>query len=223
MNYFGDAGQVILRMVGIFAVALIIVRLMGNRTVGQFSPFDFVLMVGIGDIVGNAALARDESLLMGVEGLVALLIIQQILSRLSMKSTILRKWFEGTPVVLIENGRILGENLNRTQFNMDDLRQELHRQGVSMSNLQDIKLARVESCGAFSLIKTEDAMPVTRRDLDNYIRGLSENPLSPAGAGWAKLQQLAADVRVVADYVRSQEAGRPPGDKQAGEPTQQAH
>ena len=60
---FSNVGQVLLKMVTIFAIALIVVRLMGNRTVGQFSPFDFVLMVGIGDIVGNVALDRNQGIL----------------------------------------------------------------------------------------------------------------------------------------------------------------
>lgn len=203
---YGTPGQVILRMAAIFAVALIVVRIMGNRAVGQLSPFDFVLMVGIGDIVANVALARNESLLIGAEGLVGLLVLQQLLSRLALKYKFLRKLFEGTPVELIEDGRILRQNLTKTQFNYDDLRQELHKQGLDFSNLKDIKLARLESCGTFTLIKSPDMEPLTRRDLENFIRSLSENPLSPAGTGWAKIEQLAADVRVLAEYVKS----RPP-------------
>lgn len=222
MFEFGTPGQVILRMAAIFAVALIVVRLMGNRAVGQLSPFDFVLMVGIGDIVANVALTRNESLLIGAEGLVGLLILQQLLSRLSLKSKRMRRWFEGTPVELIEDGKILHGNLVKTQFNLDDLRQELHKQGLDFSNLKDIKMARLESCGTFSLIKAPDMEPLTRRDLENFIRSLSDNPLSPPGSGWAKLEQLAADVRVVADYVKSQQAA-PPAPGPAAAPRQEPH
>jgi uncharacterized membrane protein YcaP (DUF421 family) len=214
---YGTPGQILLRMAAIFAVALIVVRIMGNRAVGQLSPFDFVLMVGIGDIVANVALARNESLLIGAEGLVGLLVLQQLLSRLALKNKFLRKLFEGTPVELIEDGRILRQNLTKTQFNYDDLRQELHKQGLDFSNIRDIKLARLESCGTFTLIKTPDMEPLTRRDLENFIRSLSENPLSPAGTGWAKIEQLAADVRILAEYVKSQ----PPAAPQKNAPAEQ--
>ncbi len=210
---YGTPGQILLRMAAIFAVALVVVRLMGNRAVGQLSPFDFVLMVGIGDIVANVALARNESIIIGAEGLIGLLILQQLLSRLALKNKFLRKLFEGTPVELIEDGRILRQNLTKTQFNYDDLRQELHKQGLDFSNLKDVKLARLESCGTFTLIKNPDMEPLTRRDLENFIRSLSENPLSPAGTGWAKIEQLAADVRVLADYVKSQQSAAPPREK----------
>lgn len=192
-------------MTGIFVVALVVVRIMGNRAVGQLSPFDFVLMVGIGDIVANVALARDENLLIGAEGLVGLLLLQQLLARLSLKNRTLRKWFEGTPVELIEDGRILHQNLVRTQFNLDDLRQELHKQGLDFTTIKDVKLARLESCGTFSIIKAPDLEPLTRRDLENFFCSLADNPLSPAGAGAAKLEQLAADVRLVADHLRKQQ------------------
>jgi uncharacterized membrane protein YcaP (DUF421 family) len=214
---YGTPGEVLLRMAAIFAVALIVVRFMGNRAVGQLSPFDFVLMVGIGDIVANVAMARNDSILIGAEGLLGLLVLQQVLSRLALKSKFLRKLFEGTPVELIEDGRILRDNLTKTQFNYDDLRQELHKQGMDFSNIKDIKLARLESCGTFSLIKSPDLEPLTRRDLENFIRGLSENPLSPAGAGWAKIEQLAADMRLLAEYVKNQPPARPAGEKSSAE------
>lgn len=218
---YGTPGQVLLRMTAIFAVALIVVRIMGNRAVGQLSPFDFVLLVGIGDIVANVAMAQNESILIGAEGLVGLLLLQQLLARLSLKSTFLRKLFEGTPVELIEDGRILTENLTKTQFNLDDLRQELHKQGLDFSNLKDIKLARLESCGTFSVIKNPDNVPLTRRDLENFIRSLSENPFSPAGSGWAKFEQLAADVRALTEQAKSRPAVVPPPENPTTE--QQLH
>ncbi len=211
---YGTPGEVLLRMTAIFAVALIVVRIMGNRAVGQLSPFDFVLLVGVGDIVANVAMGDNSSILIGAEGLVGLLLLQQLLARLSLKSNFLRKLFEGTPVEIIENGRILDKNLTKTQFNLDDLRQELHKQGLDFSNVKDIRLARLESCGEFSVIKSPDLEPLTRRDLDNFIRSLSENPLSPAGTGWAKLEQLAADVRFLTEQIKNL-AAAPPREKAA--------
>jgi uncharacterized membrane protein YcaP (DUF421 family) len=200
----GTVGHVLFELVIIFAIALVVVRLMGNRTVGQFSPFDFVLMVGIGDIVGNVALDRQTNLFTGAEALLGVLILQKLLSWSSLKSRVLRKWFEGTPVELIENGQILKENLTKTQFNLDDLRQELHKQGLDFADIQNIKLARLESCGDFSIIKADDMEPLTKRDLKNFITSLSENPLSPQGTGWAKLDQLATDVRELTEYIKNQ-------------------
>ncbi|MDD4601595.1 hypothetical protein SDC9_37298 [bioreactor metagenome] len=199
-----ELGQVFLHMVILLGVALIVVRLMGNRTVGQFSPFDFVLMVGMGDIIVTASMDRGQTIIAGIEGLIALLILQQLLSYLSLKSTTLRKWFEGTPITLIKDGQIIRENFAKTSFNYDDLRQELHRQGMDMTNLKDIKLARLESCGSFSLIRKTEKEPLTKEDFINYFKNMVENPLSPMGERWARLEQFMSDVHILAEHVKQE-------------------
>lgn len=202
---YEGAGLVIVRMTVIFAVALVVVRAMGNRAVGQLSPFDFVLMVGIGDIVANVAMDKSETVLLGAEGLVGLLLLQKLLSYLALKNTTLRKWFEGVPVILIENGKILPQNFAKHHVNYDDLRQELHKTGMDMTNIKDIRIARLESCGAFSIILTSEAEPLTRRDFEKYLQDIYDNPLSPIGKQAAKFEQFMEDVNIVAEHLRKQQ------------------
>jgi uncharacterized membrane protein YcaP (DUF421 family) len=200
-----NIGQILLHIVILFTVALIVVRLMGNRTVGQLSPFDFVIMVGIGDIIISASMDKGQTVYNGIEGLVTLLILQQLLSYLSLKNITLRKWVEGTPVTLIQDGKILRDNFSKTHFNYDDLRQELHRQGMDMTNLQDIKLARLESCGVFSVIKKPETEPLTIKELELYIENSYINPLSPLGQQWVKIEQLMSEVHYLAEHVKKKE------------------
>lgn len=218
-----ELGQVLLHMIVLLFAALVVVRLMGNRTVGQFSPFDFILMVGIGDIIVTASMDKGQTLIAGIEGLIALLILQQLLSYLALKSTTLRKWFEGTPVTLIKDGQIIRENFTKTSFNYDDLRQELHRQGMDMTNLKDIKLARLESCGAFSLIRKTEKEPLTKEDFLNYFRNMTENPLSPMGEQWAKLEQFMADVHILAENVKQQNVKMLADQKSQNNTTKELH
>ncbi len=199
-----NIGQVLLHIVVLFTAALIVVRLMGNRTVGQLSPFDFVIMVGIGDIIITASMDKGQTLLSGIEGLVALLVLQQLLSYLSLKNITIRKWVEGTPVTLIQDGKIIRENFVKTHFNYDDLRQELHKLGMDMTDLPDIKLARLESCGVFSVIKHLDKEPLTRYELELYLKSIYENPLSPLGQQWSKIEQFMSEVHDLAEYVKKQ-------------------
>lgn len=203
----GDVGRIFVEMVFTFFAAVIVVRIMGNRAVGQMSPFDFVIMVGIGDILANVAMDREQTIWHGVEALVALLVLQQALAYLALKNEKLRKWFEGTPVTLVENGRIIRENLVKTQFNYDDLRQELHKQGMDFTNLRDIKLARIESCGDFSVVKQPMAEPLTRQDLENFLTDLYRNPLSPLGQQVARLDKLMQDLEQVVQCLNKQQGG----------------
>lgn len=200
---YDEIGFVALRMTIIFAIGLIVVRLMGNRAVGQLSPFDFVLMVGIGDIVANVAMEGNQALLPGAEGLVAILFLQQLLSRLSLKSVTLRKWFEGVPVTLIENGEIMKQNLIKSNFNYDDLRQELHKEGLDIPHIKDIHIARLESSGDFSVILNDDAEPLMRRDFENFFTTNYDNPLSPVGRKLQQLEKFMEDMHIIAEEIRS--------------------
>ena len=210
MNFLGDGvGRIFFEMVVTFFAAVFVVRMMGNRAVGQMSPFDFVIMVGIGDVLANVAMDREQTIWHGLEALLALLVLQQALSYLALKNKTLRKWFEGTPVTLIENGRIVKENLVKTRFNFDDLRQELHKQGMDFANLKDIKLARIESCGDFSIEKRPEIEPLTREDLQNLFTDMYRNPLSPLGQQVVRLDRVIQDLELVMPHLKQQAAPPP--------------
>lgn len=204
MIEMGNVGHIFLHIVILFIVALIVVRLMGSRTVGQLSPFDFIIMVGIGDIIVTASMDKGQSIFTGIEGLATLLVLQQLLSYSALKSITLRKWFEGTPVTLIQDGKIIPENFVKTNFNYDDLRQELHRQGMDMTDLADIKFARLESCGTFSVIKIPEMEPLTKRDLDIYLQNIAANPLSSLGKQWSSVEKYMAEVHELVEHLKSQ-------------------
>lgn len=189
-----DFWRVFILLIFLCIVALFVVRIMGNRTVGQFSPFDFIILVGIGDIMVSAAMDQTISLMAGFGAMTSLLLLQQLFSYLSLKNVTIRKWVEGTPIVLIQEGRILEQNLTRARFNYDDLRQELHRQGMDMTNLADIKLARLESCGEFSLIKVPDKEPITKGDFYQAYESATASPLSPLGEKLRQIEQTAKQV-----------------------------
>lgn len=214
MFEFQNPGIVFLRLLLIFATALVVVRKMGNRTVGQLSPFDFMLMVGIGDIVATMALDTDRSLIPGVEALVGLLLLQQFLGWIALKSTMARKWVEGVPIQLIEDGRLLKENFKNTHFNYDDLRQELHKLGMDMTDIKDIKIARLESCGVFTVIKTWETEPLTRGEFEAYMNSGVDNPLSPQGRRWARIEQALEDVHFIAETLRQSQGATTSGESQ---------
>lgn len=201
----GSIGQVALRLMILCALALIVVRMMGNRTVGQLSPFDFVIMVGIGDVIVAGTMDQNPSLFAGVEALVALLLLQQVLGYLALKSNTMRKWFEGTPVTLVKDGRLIEENFTKIHFNYDDLRQELHKKGLDLSDLSTIEVARLESCGEFTMLRTPENDPLTKKEFEDYIKNLYNNPLSLAGEKLTKFEAFMDDVQYLAAHLREQE------------------
>lgn len=203
MDIFFNMASIFGLVLLLCCIALVVIRLMGNRTVGQLSPFDFVIMVGMGDIIVSTAMDKNQNIFSGIGGLLALLILQQLLAYLSLKSIAMRKLFEGTPVVLIRNGEIIRENFRKTRFNYDDLRQELHKLGMDMTEVKDIKLARLESCGVVTIIKNRDLEPVSKRDVEEYLKSVQQNPLSPVGMEWVKIEKMIQEVHEIAISLKA--------------------
>ncbi len=198
-----DFWQVFKLLVFLCGVSLFVVRVMGNRTVGQFSPFDFIMLVGIGDIMVSTAMDKSISIASGFGGMAALLLLQQVFSFLSLKSNLIRKWVEGTPIVLIQDGKILTENLRKARVNYDDLRQELHLQGLEMSNVADIKLARLESSGDFSIVKISEKEPITRDDLFRLCEEAEDDPLSIVGEQMMQIRRMAKQVEEIQKSIQN--------------------
>ncbi|MDF2570496.1 MAG: hypothetical protein K0R55_2100 [Sporomusa sp.] len=219
----GSIGQVLLRLMILCTIALIVVRMMGNRTVGQLSPFDFVIMVGIGDIIVAGTMDQNPTLSAGIEALVALLLLQQLLGYLALKNNTLRKWFEGTPVTLVKDGRVIRENFTKTHFNYDDLRQELHKKGLDLSDVSAIEVARLESCGEFTMLRTPENEPLTKKQFEDYIKGIYNNPLSVAGEKWIKFEKFMDDVQFLAAHLREQQGIQTDGEEKVTNKEKELH
>lgn len=153
----------IVRAAVMYFMALIMVRLLGKRALGELGPFDFVVMTGVGHTVVSIALDKSIPFYEGIIILSTLAGLEYLMSYLSLKNQTLSNIITGKPVVLIENGRIIKENLAREKFNVDDLLQELRKQGIR--DVDEVEKGVLESCGGFSVIIKEEDEPVSRRDL----------------------------------------------------------
>lgn len=212
MDFFfeGQLGVVFLRTAVMFMIALIIVRLMGNRTIGQMTPFDYVILVGIGDIVASVALETDKRLWIGAEALVMLLVLNFGLSYFSLKNRKFRQLIEGTPIQIIKDGQLNRENLTKAHFNNDDLRQEMHKLGMELDRIKDVKQAWLEGCGHFTVIKKKEAEPVELQDMQN-IMGTPAAPgqLNSAVISQATLEQLVDNVNRLIQNIKEQQQSEP--------------
>ncbi len=152
-----------LRVAGMYFLALIMIRLLGKRALGELGPFDFVVMTGVGDTVISTALDRSIPYYEGIVVLATLAVLEYSMGYLSLKNGRLSNLITGVPVVLIDDGKIIRKNLAREKFNIDDLMQELRRRGVR--NIKDVDKGILESCGGFSVILKPEKEAVSKEDL----------------------------------------------------------
>ncbi|MEN6350744.1 MAG: YetF domain-containing protein [Syntrophomonas sp.] len=152
-----------LRAVGMYFLALIMIRLLGKRALGELGPFDFVVMTGVGHTVVSVALDKSIPYYEGIVILATLAVLEYIMGYLALKNQSLSHLITGQPVILIDNGKIIKKNMAREKFNVDDLLQELRKRGIR--NIGEVDKGILESCGKFSVIMNEQDEPITRRDL----------------------------------------------------------
>lgn len=78
-----------------------------------------------------------------------------------MRSRKIRKWFAGKPTVVIENGKILEQNLRKIQFTLDTLSQELREKDIF--DIEEVQYAILELNGKLSVLKSQNIVPLSKR------------------------------------------------------------
>jgi len=160
---WADIYTYVVRPIAIYVAALIAVRLMGKRALGQLSLFDLVVMVGIGDIIVLVGLERQVEI---VEGLIMLGILGGLELFLSLL-TFRWRWFarlvEGQPTVLVRDGKPIRRNMLREHISLRDLQQELRKKGLEEPD--EAKEVVLEACGKISVIPREEYGPTLARML----------------------------------------------------------
>src|SRR5438094_6318325 len=105
--------ELVLRVVVIYAFLLVLLRLSGKRQVGQLAPFDLVLLLVLSNSVQNAMNGGDNSVLAGLISAGALVLLNYLVGLATYRSKRLEALVEGRPEVLIHNGRLFVDVMQR--------------------------------------------------------------------------------------------------------------
>ncbi len=154
---------ILMRSVLLVCFAVLAMRLMGKRQVGQLQPFELVVAIMIADLASTPMESLDTPLWRGVIPLMATVALHQLFTLLSLKSQRLRAFFSGTPTVVIHRGRIDPKALEKLCFNLNDLLEELRAGGVLSPS--EVGTAIMETSGKLSVFPSERARPVTTQDM----------------------------------------------------------
>ena len=150
---------VLFRTVLIYALLLIAMRLMGKRQIGQMEASEFVVTMLVANLASIPMQDEGIPLFTGLVPIFTVLGAELVLSALSMKSIHLRKWLCGKPVILVENGKILQENLKRTRITLDELTGHLRLNEVL--DISTVQYAILETCGELSVFLYPEHRPAT--------------------------------------------------------------
>jgi uncharacterized membrane protein YcaP (DUF421 family) len=142
--------NIILRSAVVFAVILVGLRLLGKRHVAQLSIVDLVLILLISNAVQNAMVGDDTTLLGGIVAAVTLLVLSYVFTLILYRSKGAEKLFEGTPTLLVHNGKIIHKHLEQEKITEDELLRVVREHGIE--HLDEVKSAVMELDGTISVI-----------------------------------------------------------------------
>jgi uncharacterized membrane protein YcaP (DUF421 family) len=151
------------RAVAVYALMLVVIRFAGKRTVGNFTAFDLLVALMLGEVV-DEIIYGDVSFTQGAVAILSVALLQYGNAWLSYMGHGLDKVLEGSPSVVVREGQLDRKGMRKERMNEKDVMAELRLQGVS--EMDEVKLGVVENDGQVSVIRQEWAEPLQKGDVD---------------------------------------------------------
>jgi uncharacterized membrane protein YcaP (DUF421 family) len=165
-------GEKIARTVLVYLIVVILLRLMGRRTVAQLNAFDLVVLLLISNVVQNAIIGPDNSLMGGLIGVVTLLLVNALVVWAVRRNPWVDRVVEGQTVTLVREGVVDHDALRRLGIREADLTAALLKQGAE--GIHDVHEADMYPSGSIVVELTERARNASTMDLERVERKIDE-------------------------------------------------
>jgi uncharacterized membrane protein YcaP (DUF421 family) len=152
----------VVRPVLVYLFLVIGLRLAGKRELAQLNPFDLVVLLTLSNTVQNAIIGSDNSVAGGVIGATTLLLVNYFVVRFFYRHERLERFVVGEPEVLIENGEIKFDRLDKELIERTELEAAARKQGFE--SLDEVARAVLEPGGTFSFIGKKRTPEMVRHD-----------------------------------------------------------
>ncbi len=199
------------RTIILYSIVLIAFRLTGKRQISDLQPFDLIITLLIADLASEPAADMGIPLIYGIVPILALFLLQQIISYLSLKSDKFRSAICGKPLIVIRNGVLVEQALRSSRYSISDLMEQMRAKDVF--ELSSVEYAILETNGDISVLKkgakeqpTYEAMnlPIPKSELPYMLvhdgcvedRGLDESGYNKA---WLDKQLKNVGIKSVKD------------------------
>ena len=158
-----DFLNICFRTILILIILFFITKMMGKKQISELNFFDYVVGITIGSIAADISLDIEKNMIAGIAALFIYGFISYIISFVSIKSILARRFFIGVPTVLVEKGKIIESGLKKSKIDVNDLLMVARENGYF--NLDEIDYALMEVNGNISFLPKEKDKPVTKRDM----------------------------------------------------------
>jgi uncharacterized membrane protein YcaP (DUF421 family) len=143
--------DIALRAIVLYAFIVLVTRVIGRRELSSLSPFDLILLIILGDAVQQGLTQDDYSVTGAIIAVSTIATLQVLTSYVSFRSDRARKVFEGLPIVIVEDGKVVERNLKRERMTEDEVAEEMRMQQIA--SFDEVQWGILETNGSISFVK----------------------------------------------------------------------
>lgn len=172
---FSELLDVTIRALLSLITLFFVTKLIGKKQVSQLSLFDYVIGISIGNFAAEMTINLESKEIHGIVAVIIFGFIAYLVSILTMKSIVLRRFFMGTPTIMIEHGKIVQDSFKKVRYDINDMLEQCRINGYY--DISDIEYAIVEANGELSILPRSENRPITVKDMNLKVNkeGLCAN------------------------------------------------
>jgi uncharacterized membrane protein YcaP (DUF421 family) len=146
--------EIVFRTVVMYLYTIVLARLMGQGSVGQIGPFEFVLVIAVGSAAGDPMFYPDVGLAQGIAVITVVMIMHRLTGALIARSRRLEQAVEGRPLLVVRDGAIVEDALRGGALTRRELMALLRVAGIR--NTGEVECAFFETSGRLSVFQADE-------------------------------------------------------------------
>ena len=170
-----DTFEVVVRCVIAMTTLFFMTKLLGKKQVSELSLFDYVVGISIGNFASEMAINLEAEFFNAMLAIVVFGVLAYIISILTLKSLKLRKFFIGSPTILLEHGNLIYKNMKKSMIDVNDILSQAREMGYF--DISEVEFAILEANGKISFLPKGEYKNVNIKDMNLKIekQGLCAN------------------------------------------------
>lgn len=170
---FNEIANIIVRSIVAIIVLFLITRILGKKQMSQLTIYDYVVGITIGSLAGDSIISLDKQFANGIISIITFGVIALLLSYLAMKNSEINIFLNGKPVILMENGEFIFDNLRSAKITVCKFIEQCRLKGYY--DLSYIDYAILETDGEISFLPKADYQPTKVMDLKRNSKMISQS------------------------------------------------
>jgi len=134
----------------LYVLIIVCLRLIGKKGLAEISLGDLVLIILIGEALGSI-IPQENAFISAVVCIITLTIMNYLILNVAYRSKLIRDFLEGSPVIIVKNGRILHKKMKEEKLTPDDLEEALREK--SIKDIKSVETAVLETDGDINIVE----------------------------------------------------------------------